>query len=321
MTTRVLILEQEHPRDLEFYQAELVREFPDVVVEIAADAREAIAKGSDANVLVAKAHSVPAELVKAMGRLRWIQALTTGTDHLEQMNLPAAVVLTSARGIHGPQMSELALLLMMALSRDLPRMLENQSRAAWERWPQRLICGKTAVLVGVGAISEELAVRCQAFGMNVIGVSAARTEARGFDRIRPREELAAVAATADFLVVLVPYSAATHHLIDARVLRALPPRAILINIARGKVIDELALVEALRNKQIAGAGLDVFSVEPLPTDSPLWAMKNVIVTPRIGGMSDAYARQAAPLLIENLRHFRTGDVVSMRNIVQRPDRK
>ena len=318
MSTKLVVLEQEHPQDLQFYRETLGRESLPVEVITAASATDAIRDCAGASVLVAKAHSVPQALVDAMPHLEWIQALTTGIDHLASLRLPTNVIITSARGVHGPQMSELALLLMMALSRDLPRMLRNQIEARWERWPQRLLLGKTAVLVGVGAISEELAGRCKAFGMRVIGISAARSQTSGFDEIHPREALAQIARQADFLVALVPYSTETHHLIDASVIGNLPRHACLVNVARGNVVDEGALIEALAQKRIAGAGLDVFAQEPPARDNPLWTLPNVIMTPHIGGMSDTYAQQLAPLLIDNLRKFLGGRRAEMRNLVRFP---
>ena len=214
-------------------------------------------------------------------------------------------------------MSEMALLHMMALWRDLPAMLANQRAHRWERWPQKLLLGKTVVLLGVGAISEELARRCQAFGMRVVGVSDARRAAPGFDAVLPRERLHEAAAMADALVVLVPLTPATRGMVDAAVLAAMRPEAILVNLARGPVVDEVALVSALREGRIAGAGLDVFDVEPLPAASRLRDMPNVIITPRVGGMSDTYARQALPLVEENLRAFLAGELDRLRNRVER----
>jgi D-2-hydroxyacid dehydrogenase (NADP+) len=316
MSTHLLVLEREQPSDLEFFATALQREFPALSIHTAGDEAAALACSADAEILFAKAHSVSPAIVEAMWSLRWIQALTTGTDHLEQLPLSPTVTITSARGIHGPQMSELALMLMMCLARDLPRMLRNQQRGVWERWPQSLLFGKIVVIVGVGAIAEELALRCRALGMRVEGVSSARRSARGFDAIHPRRELRSAAACADFLVALVPYEPATHHLIDRAVLEAMPRTGRFINIARGRVVDEKALIEVLQRGLIAGAGLDVFSVEPLDRDSPLWQMPNVLITPRIGGMSDIYAQQLLPLLIENLASYLAGNLSGLRNVVR-----
>jgi phosphoglycerate dehydrogenase-like enzyme len=300
------------------YAAALAPRFPDADIRATPDAAEAATLGHDAAALVALAHEIPAGLLAIMPRLRWVQALTTGVDHL--MALPTLrldALVTNARGIHGPQMSEMAFLHMMGLWRDLPRMLANQRAHRWERWPQKLLLGKTVVLLGIGAISEDLARRCGVFGMRVVGVSDARGEVPGFDLVLPRARLHEAAAMADALVVLVPLSPATRGMVDAGVLAAMKPEAILINLARGPVLDEAALIEAMRPVRNAGAGLDVFAVEPLPADSPFWDMANVIVTPRVGGMSDTYAQQALPLVEHNLRAFLAGDLSAMRNIVER----
>lgn len=314
MTAEILILDKE----AEHYAAALSRQFPQAVFRAANDPATAATIGHGAAALFALAHEIPDALVAALPRLRWVQALTTGVEHL--LALPALrpdIVVTNARGIHGPQMSELAFLHMIALLRDFPAMQANQRTGVWQRWPQRLLLGKTIVLLGIGAIAEQLALRCQAFGMRVVGVSSARAEAPGFDAILPRERLLEAAAMADMLVVLVPLTPATRHMVDRDVLAAMPRHAILINLARGPVVDEAALIDALRGRRIAGAGLDVFEVEPLPPDNPLWAMPNVIVTPRIGGMSDVYAQQVLPLLEDNLGAFLAGDLAALRNHVQR----
>jgi phosphoglycerate dehydrogenase-like enzyme len=134
------------------------------------------------------------------------------------------------------------------------------------------------------------------------------------DRFYSREELPRVAAEIDYLIVLVPYSPETHKIVNAKVLSAMKPTAYLINIARGQVIDEEALIEALKNKKIAGAGLDVFNEEPLPKDHPFWGMENVIVSPHVAGMSNIYAEQLLPIFEENLRRFLKGE---RRNLINR----
>jgi phosphoglycerate dehydrogenase-like enzyme len=279
-----------------------------------ASADDAIPHAGEAEIVMGLAQTVSQRLVDAMPRLRWIQAFTTGVDPLERLRLPAGTIVTSARGVHGPQMTELAFLLMLALLRKLPQMLANQARAHWQRWPQPLLFGKTIVIVGVGAIGEELAARCQAFGMRVLGVSGGRASAPHFDRMFPRAGLVQAAAEADFLVVLAPYTAANHHLVDAAAIAALPARAVLINLARGNVVDEAALIEALAHHRIAGAGVDVFATEPLPPESPFWRLPNVIVTPHIGGFSDIYAQQVLPAVIENLELYIGGKSNALRNL-------
>jgi len=214
---------------------------------------------SDAETFCGLAPFIPPELIKALPQLKWIQALTTGVDNLLKMEcLPSSVVLTSCKGFHGPQMSELAILLMLSLARRFPAMLDNQKRAEWHRWPQPLLEGKTVCIVGLGGISEALAKRCLPFGMRITGVSDGRTQVDGVDRIYRRAEMKSAAADCDFLVVLVPYSEATHHLINADVLAAMKPAAHLINISRGGCVDEAAVINAVNSGVIASAGLDVF---------------------------------------------------------------
>lgn len=291
--------------------------FPNEVVRDAKDAVGAIGQCEDCDIVVAMAHNLTDDLIARMPRLRYICAMSAGTDKVDTLKgLKPDVLVTSARGIHGPQMSELAFLSMISLSREFPKMQRNQARHVWERWPQKLLWGKTAVLVGIGPIAEDLAVRCAAFGMRVIGISDARKEAPHFDKMLPRARLEEAAAEADFMVVLVPLSLQTRHLINAGVLGAMKNTGILINLARGPVVDEKELVRALQEGRIGGAALDVFEVEPLPSDSPLWDMPNVIVTPRIGGMSDVYAEQVLPLVVYNLRRFLDGRLAEMKNVVR-----
>jgi phosphoglycerate dehydrogenase-like enzyme len=281
-------------------------------------AADAIALGKECEILLIRTDEVSPALIAAMPRLRLIQALTTGVDHIVALpNLPARVHLAAARGFHGPQMSELAFLFMLAFARDLPKVLDNQKQRRWDRRPQRLLAGKTAALVGVGRIAEELAKRCKVFDMKVIGVSESRTHVPGFDAVYTRADLTRAAAETDFLIVLVPYTSENHHLIDATVIGAMKKSAVLINISRGGVVDESALQRALADGRIAGAGLDVFQTEPLPASSPWWNTPNVILTSHVGGMSDNYVDQVLPVLIDNLRAFMAGEPDRMRYVVKR----
>ncbi len=308
----VLVLDD----DADFYVAEASKALPTIKLMAVKDEAAALANGGRADVLVAMAHKVSQKLIAAMPRLRFIQALTTGTDHLATLTLPPGLAVASMRGMHGPQMAEVAFLYMLALSRDAVKMHDNQRQAKWQRWPQPLLLDKTMVVVGVGAISEALAHRAKAFGMRVVGVSDSRATAKDFDEILPRRDLITAARRADFLIALAPLTPATRGMIDATVFAAMKPRAIFINLARGPVVVEAALIEALRTGRIGGAGLDVFDTEPLPPESPLWALPNAIVTPHIGGMSDIYARQALPILVDNLRHWQNQGASALRNLVE-----
>ncbi|MFN4098681.1 MAG: D-2-hydroxyacid dehydrogenase [Pararhodobacter sp.] len=305
--TDVLIFDSEAP----YYTRELSALFPDLAITGTHDPQVALAEAGTARVLVGLAPYLPQPVLEAAKRLEWIQALTTGVDNLLTNPGLRGVALTNCSGIHGPQMSELAMLLMLASVRRFPAMLDNQHARHWERWKQPILQGRRVCIVGLGAIAEHIAGVCAAFGMSVTGVSDGRAEVPGFARVYRRAELAEAANEADFLVVLVPYSAQTHHIINADVLAAMRPDAWLINIARGGCVDEEALLAVLRSGSIAGAALDVFATTPLPANSPFWSMPNVIVTPHIGGFSATYHEQALPVVARNMADWRRGGTAAL----------
>ncbi|OSP54888.1 D-2-hydroxyacid dehydrogenase [Pseudoruegeria sp. SK021] len=304
--------------DAAWYVSELATRCPQYRYIAAADDDAALRVADQADIIVGLAPALSETLIKAAPQLEWVQALTTGVDNLVAMTtLHPSVALTNCGGFHGPQMSELAFLMMLSLARDFPRMIANQQQKTWARWPQSLLLGKTVTIVGVGAIAEDLASRCGAFGMTVTGVSNGRSDVPGFARIDKRSALVEAAAQCDFLVVLLPYDATSHHIIDATVLAAMRPSAMLINISRGGCVDEVALRSALEQGQIAAAGLDVFATEPLTPDDPIWTAPNILITPHIGGMSDIYKHQALPSVAHNLTAYSTGGAGQLRGLIQR----
>ncbi len=310
--TKVLILHFSAQR----YHDRLVQRFPSVEFHSFQHANEAERVIPGIEVIMGLGHHIPPALIAAAPKLKWVQALTTGTETLTAPGvLPPHVLLTSTRGIHGPQMSELAFLNMIALNRNVRKMQRNQAEGKWEQWDQPILEGKTIVIVGLGLLAEHLAERCKLFGMTVIGVSGGRSQVPHFEEIHPRGELVKLAARADFLMLLVPYSPDTHHLINRDVLAAMKPSAFVINLARGGVLDEAALIECLQAGKIAGAGLDIFSKQPLPPDNPLWRMPNVIITPNIGGRSDKFVEQTMVVLEPNLQAFIDGRLKDLRNLV------
>jgi phosphoglycerate dehydrogenase-like enzyme len=310
--TKFLILDM----NAEQYRERLAKRFPAAEFHAFHHAKDAERVLADIEVIIALGHHIPNSLIAAAPKLKWVQALTTGTDSLTAPGvLPPHVLLTSTRGIHGPQMSELAFLNMIALARDFRRMQRNQAEAKWEQWGQPILEGKTIVIVGLGLLAEHLAERCRLFGMTVIGVSGGRRHAPHFDEVHPRSELVGLAARADFLMLLVPYAADTHHLIGREVIAAMRPSAFLVNLARGGVLDEAALIDHLQAGKIAGAALDIFSKQPLPPDNPLWRMPNVIITPNIGGRSDVFVGQTLSVLEPNIAAYLEGRLKDLRNLV------
>ena len=273
---------------------------------------------AEADVLVTFGPMMAEHVLEKARKLKWIQALGSGVDGItDRPSLRGDVLVTNLHGIHGAPVSEAALAAMLSLGRGLARNLRNQQQRKWERFPASLVKGKTVVIYGVGTIAAELAPKCKAFGMRVLGISSTTRTLPGFDRILPRSELVAAASEADYLVLLTPYSEATRGSVGGNVFAAMKPTGHLVNLARGGVVDEEALMAALTTRRIAGAALDVFSEEPLPESHPLWAMDNVLITPHQGGFYDEYVNEALPVIEHNLRKFLAGDTDAMINLVRR----
>ena len=308
-----------HPEPIrEEYRRRLQAAFPELTVSLVEHHSKVDAHIADAEILITfGAHMADHVLAEGSG-LRWIQALGTGVDGIvDQPNFRPGTLVTNLHGHHGPAVSEAVLASMLALARDLRRSLAHQQAAQWRRFPATLLAGKAVGIVGVGAIAEALAARCTSLGMEVVGVSSAPRPVPNFVRVRPRDELEQVAGDVDFLVLLTPYTPETRGIVGAAVLAAMKPSSFLINVARGGIIDEPALMQALSDRRIAGAALDVFSQEPLPEDHPLWGLDNVLLTPHTAGFHVGYIDDAMPIVEENMRRFLTGDVDGMIGIVTR----
>jgi D-2-hydroxyacid dehydrogenase (NADP+) len=300
------------------YRVRLGQQFPELGIDMVDHYSKAAPFIADADALLTFGPMVKDEMLRGADKLRWVQALGTGVDGIiDQPALRPEVVITNIRGIHGAPVSEAALMMMLAVSRGFADSVRDQDRHVWRRAPPRLLDGKTVGIFGVGLIAEALAPKCRALGMTVIGFTSAKRDLPGFDRMHDRGELIGLAPTLDYLVLLAPYSEATHRLIDARVFAAMKPSGYLINLARGGIVDEDALIAALEEGRIAGAALDVFQEEPLPAEHPLWSTRNVIVTPHLGGFCDVYAERALPTIEHNMACFLRGDIDKMINIVRR----
>jgi D-2-hydroxyacid dehydrogenase (NADP+) len=315
---RLLILLTLPKEVRDVYAARLGERFPQLEIDVVDHYSKAAPFMPSADVLLTFGPMLKDEVFRDALKLKWVQALGTGVDGvIDQPSLPSNVVITNIRGIHGEPVSEAALMAMLALSRRLPDSVRYQDKRSWTRWPPKLIDGKAVGIYGVGLIAEALAPRCEALGMTVIGFTSTKRDLPGFDRMYLRSELMDVVGELDYLVLLVPYSEETRYSIDAHVFAAMKPTSYLINLARGGIVDEDALIKALENGQIAGAALDVFQEEPLPADHPLWAAKNVIITPHLGGFCDVYAERALPTVEHNMNCFLRGDIDSMVNLVRK----
>src|SRR5262245_23934318 len=300
------------------YERIIAPRFPALTVQTVGTVDELKANIAGADILMSFGVRLPRGIFAGTPRLKWVHAFGTGVDGIaDQETLRPDVLITSTKGIHGPPVAEAALASMLALSRDLPRSVRAQDRRAWDKWRMQLLHRRTVGILGVGAIAQALAPRCQAMGMTVVGLSRAPRPAAGFDRMVPRDALTDVVGEFDHLVLLLSLEPDTRHIVNEQVLAAMKPTSYLINVARGGVLDDAALVRALEAKQLAGAALDVFDQEPLPDDHPFWRMPNVIITPHFGGYYDRYVEDSADQICRNLERFLAGRVAEMENVAAR----
>lgn len=305
----------------EFYKNELERDFPAVKFTHVDHVSKTEPHLADTDALITFGPHLldrAEHVFRSAAKLKWVQAMGTGVDNIAEITtLKKDVHLTNIHGIHGVPMSEAALGSMLALTREIPRLVRNQDGRRWERFPPTLLNGRTAGILGMGAIAEVLGPRLKMMGMKVVGISSSPRAVPGFDEVRSRDDLANAVRDLDHLILLTPHTAQTHNIINATILAAMKPGSYIVNLARGGVLDEDALLPALESGHIAGAALDVFATEPLPPAHPVWAMKNVIVSPHLGGFSHDSSRDTLPALKHNMKCFLAGDYAGMVNRVTR----
>jgi len=242
------------------------------------------------------------------GSLKWIQSASAGVDSLLFPELARShVVVTNARGIYEEAMAEYVLGLMLVMAKGLRGVLERQRRAEWEHRQTERLERKRVLVAGTGPIGRAIARDCRALRMSVRGVARhAHPGDADLVEIFAVERLVDAVSTADYVVNALPATEETRHLFDEDVFEAMPPQARFVNVGRGSTVDERALIGALEAGSIAGAALDVFEDEPLPADSPLWAMPNVIVSPHMAGDAAGWKEAAVELFVRNLERYLTG---------------
>jgi phosphoglycerate dehydrogenase-like enzyme len=318
--SRILILTEIQEAMRARYKAMLLERFPGkLTIDVVGHHNDVDPYIAEIDILLCFSPPMADHVVRKAKKLKWIQALGTGVDNIVDLpSLGKEVIVTNVRGIHGPPVAEATIAYMLSLARDLPRSVRAQDRREWERWPSQLLAGKTVGILGVGLIAEYLAPICQQLGMTVIGISSGPREAKGFNRMVHRDDLVKVAPELDFLVALVPMSAETRNIVGEKVFAAMKPTACLVNVARGGVVDEPALIRALGSGQIAGAALDVFAQEPLPSENPLWTARNVTIFSHLGGYSQGYEDRAMPTIEHNMRCYLEGRPKDMMNVVRKP---
>ncbi len=249
-------------------------------------------------------------------RLRLIQTVGAGVDAvLPAPDLPEGVQIANARGVHAAQMGEYALGMMLHFARRMPELLDQQRRREWRMLAPSLLRGATCGVLGLGAIGEAVGERARAFGMRVLGTRRDPRPSPHADRVVGPEETEAVLAESDYVVVVLPLTKETRGRLGAEALAHLRPEAVLVNMARGGILDETALAAMLREGRLRGAALDVFEEEPLPASSPLWDVPNLVITPHLAGFSRDYLPAVLGIFAENVRRLERGE--PLRNLVDR----
>lgn len=307
----------------QWLSAKLRREFPDIEVHQFSDYSEAEPHLADADAIVT--WSLRSEQVRRAKKLRWIHSPAAA---VHQLMIPEIVnsdiVVTNASSVHGPVVAEHVIAVMLALAKRIPDMVRYQEKHIWcqqQLWDEpprpREIAGATLGVIGVGSIGGEVARRALALGMNIMAMR--EHPERGADflgeavapagsvRIVGNNGLGELLSGSDYVVLAAPLRSTTRSLINANSIRSMKPDAYLINVARGPLVDESALVDALRQRRIAGAALDVFEQEPLPSESPLWDLPNVLITPHSAAITERLWERHFALLSEDIRRFLKGD--------------
>lgn len=244
-------------------------------------------------------------LVRTAPQLRWVQATFAGAgQQLSAAGLAREdverIIWTSSVGIHITPLGEWAMFGILALTKDLPRLEADKRARHWAHYPVDEARGSTVLIVGLGEIGREVARLAEAFGMNVL---ATRRNEGDLDELLPR---------ADSVVLALPLTEETHGLFDRRRIELMKPGAILVNVGRGPVVDEDALIDALRSRRLRGAALDVYATEPLPADSPLWELDNVILSPHTAAQSVHENERIVELFADNLRRYLAGEELRSR---------
>ena len=305
-----LLILSRHARD---YRAlvEAAR-LPDLAIVATSEPFEAVANAASFDLAFGEP-SLLRQVVPAMTALRWVQATWAGVEPLLDPALRRDYILTNARGVFGEQMSEYVFAYALAHERRIFARDASQRAGRWDPEPPTWLRGKQIGLLGVGTIGAALARTAKHFGMRVKGYTRASEDSADVDQYfhGPLTDVSAsFGSELDYLVSVMPDTSQTRHLVDAALLRALPPRCIFINPGRGGVVDEVALTAALQDGRLAGAVLDVFDTEPLPTDHLFWRLPNVRITSHTAALSAP--SDIAPLFIDNYRRLLRGEPLQHR---------
>ncbi len=255
-------------------------------------------------------YRLPEHLLKRAPKLKWYQSMTAGIDwFVEDDFFNSKVIITTVGGIHTTVIPEFVIAQILMLAKQAPVIFESKRNKQWNRFIPMVLKGKTIGILGLGRIGNEIARLAKAFDMKVIATRRSAKEgshAKNTDLLLPASDMPRLLAQSDFVIVALPLTRETTRIIREKELNAMRPTAYIINIARGSIIDQPALIRALEEKRIAGAALDVFDLEPLPPDSKLWNMPNVIISPHISGSMPDYEQRATAVFCKNLARYIEG---------------
>ena len=274
--------------------------------ELTDEIRAGIAEKLDGVDIIFATAGVDADMVRAAEQLKWLQVTSAGIDHMIRFGLLGqGFDITTVRGMTSDSIAEWALGVMVMFSKGLHRAVRDQATAKWEKWIVEEMTGKTCGIVGYGSIGQGVAQRAKGFGMKVVATRRRAESVSEEDGVRvlPHDQLAELLETSDYVVVAVPLTDETRGLFGAEQFSRMKDSAYLINVARGAIVDQPAMIAALEQGTIAGAGLDVTTPEPLPPENPLWKMENVIITPHISADVDDYWERSVDIFLENLNRY------------------
>lgn len=270
----------------------------------------------EADVFITYGEDLDREKIQSAKKLKWIMVLSAGMDLMPFDEIAKRdILVTNVRGIHAQPMGEYAISMLLQVSRKAKTLIQQEENAEWSRRPvMNEISGRTMVLLGTGAIQQEVARLAKAFQMKTIGVSKSGKKKPHFDQAFPVQQLELVLPRADFVVAALPSTPDTKYLLEEKHFKVMPKRAIFLNMGRGDLVASEVILNAVRKKEISHAVLDVFEEEPLPEDHPLWREENVTVTPHLSGISPHYVPRGFDLFEKNLSVFISGDG-ELRNII------
>jgi phosphoglycerate dehydrogenase-like enzyme len=290
----------------------LRREAADIELAIGTDAESLRrdAARADAVLIAPRYGTVLTELWRELGHVRWIHALSAGVEFLPfDLLRRSEILVTNGRGLYADALGEFAVAAMLWFAKDLRRLVRNQEAGVWEPYTVARLAGQSVGIIGYGGIGRAVGARATALGMHVVGVGRRQEPGEPtIDEVIPRS---------DYVVLSTPLTPRTYRLFSRERIALMKPGAVLINVGRGKTVDEDAVVEALREHRIRGAALDVFDTEPLPPEHPFWQLDNVLLSPHTADhTSDSHTR-AMQFYLENLRRFRAGE--SLQNVVNKAE--